>query len=57
MVMHLQERIGEGAVVRSDDVVGNTVIGTAELNGRRYHFEVRMSDNGAVLGSEIREEG
>jgi hypothetical protein len=55
--MHLQERIGEGAVVRSDDVVGNTVIGTAELNGRRYHFEVRMSDNGAVLGSEIREEG
>jgi hypothetical protein len=53
MVHHLHERIGEGAVVRSDDVEGNTVIGTAELEGRTYKFRVQMTNSGDVTGSEI----
>jgi hypothetical protein len=53
MVYHMHERIGEGAIVRSDDVDGNTVLGTAEHGGRTYQFKVRMTDRGEVVDSEI----
>jgi len=45
--------VGEGAVVRSDDIDGNDVIGEVSLGGRVWSFRVTCDDDGHVLGSEI----
>ncbi|HWO94018.1 MAG TPA: hypothetical protein VNL92_04575 [Dehalococcoidia bacterium] len=50
---HLRERIGEGVIVRSDDVVGNDILGEATWHGRRYRVRIRCNDDGTVAGSDI----
>jgi hypothetical protein len=52
MLAHLREKIGADAVVRSDDVQDNDVIGEAVADGCRYGFRVHFNDGGEVLSSE-----
>ena len=42
------EGIGEGVVVRSDDVEGNDVIGTAFLGEQAFRFRAHYTDEGDV---------
>jgi hypothetical protein len=52
-VRHVRERVGEGAVVRSDDIDDNDVIGEVALGASVWRFRVRCDDDGFVLGSEL----
>jgi hypothetical protein len=45
--------VGEGAVVRSDDVDGNDVIGEVSLPGIAWRFRVHCDDDGYVVDSEL----
>jgi hypothetical protein len=45
--------VGEGAVVRSDDVEGNDVIGEVSLPDAAWRFRVECDDDGYVVGSEL----
>jgi hypothetical protein len=45
--------VGEGAVVRSDDIEDNDVIGQVPLDDVQWRFRVRCNDEGFVLGSEL----
>lgn len=53
MVEHLSARLGEGVVVRSDDIDGNDVIGTAATSTAVHRFRVTCTDDGEVVSSEI----
>jgi hypothetical protein len=46
-------RVGEGAVVRSDDVEDNDVLGEVSLGDTRWRFRVTCDDDGTVVASEI----
>jgi hypothetical protein len=45
--------VGEGAVVRSDDIEGNDVIGQVSQGDRGWRFRVHCDDDGFVTGSEL----
>jgi hypothetical protein len=45
--------VGEAAVVRSDDIDGNDVIGEVSNGGRRWAFRAHCDDHGEVLSSEL----
>ncbi len=45
--------MGEGAVVRSDDIDGNDVIGEVSLGGQVWQFRVTCDDDGFVVDSEL----
>jgi hypothetical protein len=45
--------VGEGAVVRSDDVEGNDVIGEVSSGDVAWRFRVQCDDDGYVVGSEL----
>ena len=52
-------RLGEGVVVRSDDVAGNEVTGTAWRRGeedRPHRFIAQFSDDGVVTRWRLVEE-
>jgi hypothetical protein len=45
--------VGEGVVVRSDDIDGNDIIGTATVGDRRFRFRATATDDCEITGSEI----
>lgn len=45
--------MGEGAVVRSDDIEENDVIGVVSLGDATWRFRVRCDDDGTVVDSEV----
>ena len=54
MVAHLTERLGEGVVVRSDDIDGNDVIGTVTApDGTVYDYRASCTDDGEVVESTL----
>jgi hypothetical protein len=54
LVAHLRDRVGERVVVRSDDIDGNDVIGTATTaSGVVYRFRAHATDDGDILSSEL----
>jgi hypothetical protein len=50
----LKARLGEGVVVRSDDIDGNDVIGTVTTaSGVVHRFRAYASDDGEIISSEV----
>jgi len=47
--------VGEGAVVRSDDIDGSGVLGEVTQGGRTWQFRVTCDDDGHVLASDLTE--
>jgi hypothetical protein len=53
-VAYLRDRLGEGVVVRSDDIDGNDIIGTVTSgDGTAYHYRAHATDGGEILGADI----
>jgi hypothetical protein len=53
-VAHLRGRLGEGVVVRSDDIDENDIIGTVTTaDGVEHHFRAHATDDGEILGSDL----
>ena len=54
MVTYLRGRIGEDVVVRSDDIDGNDIIGTATTaDGAVFRFRAHADDAGAIQSADI----
>ncbi len=52
--MYLRGRLGDGVVVRSDDIDGNDIIGTVTTpDGAVHGFRAHADDGGRILGAEI----
>jgi hypothetical protein len=45
--------IGEGVVVRSDDVEGNDVMGTAFVRDQTFRFRVHYTDEGQIESCDV----
>ncbi|MGH9123473.1 MAG: hypothetical protein ACRDZ8_01960 [Acidimicrobiales bacterium] len=53
----MRERLGEGVVVRSDDIDENDIIGTATTPlGVVHRFRAHATDDGQMVGSDIEPE-
>jgi hypothetical protein len=53
-VAHLRERLGDGVVVRSDDIDGNDIIGSVTTaTGSSHRFRAHAADDGDILSSEL----
>jgi hypothetical protein len=55
-VAAVEQRLGEGVVVRSDDVEGNEVSGTtwrADGGGEEHHFVALFTDDGEVVDCSL----
>ena len=54
MVAYLRGQLGEGVVVRSDDIDGNDILGTVTAsNGTMYRYRAHASDGGEILGADL----
>ncbi len=52
--MYLRGRLGEGVVVRSDDIDGNDIIGTVTTrDGAVHRYRAHATDRGEILGADI----
>lgn len=50
----MRDRLGEGVVVRSDDIDENDIIGTVTTPaGAVHHFRAHATDAGEIIGSEL----
>jgi hypothetical protein len=54
-VAAIEQRLGEGVVVRSDDIEGNEVGGSAwpSGGGQEHRFTVRFTDDGHVVDCTV----
>ena len=51
---YLRDQLGEGVVVRSDDIDNNDIIGNAtSRDGAVHRYRAHASDSGEILGAEI----
>ena len=49
MVAALEDQLGQGIVVRSDDVDGNEVSGVVTTSVGEHAYRVRFTDSGEVV--------